>query len=125
MATNHTDSIADPGELGRQGSSYIYNQGASPNTRVAISQKVRLFAPSYASRGKGYLSQIGVVATWSPSESRQIDEVRGIGYGDTVAELVPSVTAAMQVQVERALLYQTNLWQATGYAAGVDGPVRS
>jgi hypothetical protein len=27
--------------------------------------------------------------------------------------------------LERALLYLANLWQATGYAGGVDGPVRS
>lgn len=118
------DSITAPGDMGRQGSSYIFDQGTSPNTRVAISQKVRLFTPSYAST-KGFLSQIGVVATWNPSESRQIDEARGIGYGDKIAELVPSITQAMQVQVERAMLYQSNLWQATGYASGVDGPVRS
>jgi len=31
----------------------------------------------------------------------------------------------MTASVERALLYLANLWQATGYAGGVDGPVRS
>lgn len=124
MAAN-TDSIANPESRGRQGSSSIFNQGMSPQTRVAISQKIRLFTPSYASRGKGVLSQIGVVSSWNPSESRQVDEVRGIGFGDQIAELVPSVTQAMQVQIERAMLYQSNLWQATGYASGMEGPVRS
>jgi hypothetical protein len=51
--------------------------------------------------------------------------MRGIGFGDQVAELVPSVTEPMTGSFERALLYLCNLWQATGYAAGVDGPVRS
>lgn len=125
----NTDSVASPGGFGRQGSSSIYSQGTSPNTRVAVSQKIRLFTPSYASTqnrdGAKILSQIGVVSSWNGSENRQVDEVRGIGYGDTIAELVPSATQAMQVQVERAMLYLSNLWQATGYAAGVDGPVRS
>ena len=109
---------------GSQGSSYIYNQGTSPNTRVAVSQKVRLLAPVYAGNSRA-LHQLGVVSSFSPSQSRSIEPVRGIGYGDKIAELVPSVTEPTGGSLERSLLYLMNLWQATGYAAGVDGPVRS
>ena len=108
---------------GMQGSSYIYNQGTSPNTRTAVSQKVRLLAPAYGSRSQLY--QIGVLSNFSPNESRNIEPVRGIGFGDKIQELVPSTTEPMSASVERAMLYLANLWQATGYAAGVDGPVRS
>ena len=108
---------------GLQGSSYIYNQGTSPNTRTAVSQKVRLLAPAYGSTAALY--QVGVLSSFSPQENRSIEPVRGIGFGDKIAELVPSVTDPMTAQCERALLYLANLWQSTGYAAGVDGPVRS
>lgn len=108
---------------GRQGTSYIYGLGTSPNTRVAVSQKVRLLAPAYGSTSA--LFQVGVLSSFNPSESRSIEPVRGIGFGDMIAELVPSVTEPMTASVERALMYLANLWQATGYAAGIDGPVRS
>jgi hypothetical protein len=108
---------------GLQGSSYLYDYGTSPNTRVAVSQKLRVLAPAYG--GSGALFQMGVLSSFQPSENRPVEEVRGIGFGDQVAELVPSVTTAMTASIERALLYLNNLWQATGYAAGIDGPVRS
>ena len=108
---------------GLQGNSYIYNYGTSPNTRTAVSQKVRLLAPAYGNSSA--LFQIGVLSSFAPSENRTVDPVRGIGFGDTIAELVPSITSETTASVERALLYLANLWQATGYAAGVDGPVRS
>lgn len=108
---------------GNQGTSYIYDQGTSPNTRVAVSQKVRILAPSYGNSAA--LFQIGALSSFNPTESRQIETVRGIGRGDTITELVPGPTEPMTAQVERALLYLANLWQSTGYAAGVDGPVRS
>jgi len=109
---------------GAQGSSYLYDYGTSPNTRVAVSQKVRLLAPVFGS-GTTSLYQMGVVSSFSPSQSRNVDAVRGIGMGDVIAELVPSVTEPVTGSLERALLYLSNLWQAVGYAAGVDGPVRS
>lgn len=109
---------------GVQGSSYLYDYGTTPNTRVAVSQKVRLLAPSYGSNSKA-LFQMGVVSSFSPSISKNVDAVRGIGFGDMIAELVPSVTEPVTGSMERTLLYLANLWQATGYASGVDGPVRS
>lgn len=108
---------------GLQGTSYIYDMGTSPNTRVAVSQKVRLLAPAYGSTSA--LFQVGALSTFNPTESRGIDPVRGIGMGDIITELVPSVTEPMTASVERALMYLANLWQSTGYAAGIDGPVRS
>lgn len=119
MASGQDNSPAN----GRGGSSYIYKLGTSPNTRVAVSQKVRILAPSYGSDDALY--QIGLITNFNPSESRQIDPVRGIGFGDQVAELVPGVTQPREAQVDRALMYLSSIWQATGYAAGVDGPVRS
>lgn len=109
---------------GVQGTSYVYDFGTSPNTRVAVSQKVRLKAPAYGSATQ-QRHQMGVVSSFAPSQSRTVDAVRGIGFGDQIAELVPGVTDPETASFERAMLYLSNLWQATGYAAGVDGPVRS
>ena len=111
------------GQTGVQGASYVYDYGTSPNTRTAVSQKVRLLTPQYGNSVN--LSQMGVISQFNPSESRTVEPVRGVGFGDMIAELVPSVTEPMTGSFERALLYLSNLWQATGYAAGIDGPVRS
>jgi hypothetical protein len=110
-------------QTGVQGASYMFDFGTSPNTRTAVSQKVRILTPQYGNAVN--LSQMGVISQFNPSESRTIEPVRGVGFGDQIAELVPSVTEPMTGSFERALLYLANLWQATGYAAGVDGPVRS
>jgi hypothetical protein len=110
-------------QQGVQGSSYLYTFGTTANTRTAVSQKVRILAPAYGNNSA--LFQVGVLSTFDPSESKTVEPVRGIGFGDHVAEQVPSVTDPMECSVERALLYLANLWQATGYAAGIDGPVRS
>jgi hypothetical protein len=109
---------------GSQGSSYIYRQGTSPNTRTAVSQKVKILTPVYGSSA-GQLLQIGALSSFSPNESRSIEPLRGIGYGDQIAELVPSVTEPYSASIERALLYLSNLWQSFGYASGISGPVRS
>jgi len=110
-------------QKGLQGTSPVYDMGTSPNTRTAVSQKVRILAPAYGTSSS--LFQMGVLYNFAPSESRTIEEVRSIGFGDIVAELVPGNTEHATANVERALLYLSNIWQATGYAAGVDGPVRS
>ena len=107
---------------GIQGSSQIYNFGTSPNTRSVVTQKVRVLAPAYGGSG---LLQIGVLSNFGPTESRSIEPVRGIGFGDIIAELVPGNTEPMTASVERTMLYLSNLWQSTGYASGVSGPVRS
>lgn len=111
-------------DSGVGGKSYLYDFGTSPNTRTAVSQKVRLLTPHYGSEEQA-LHQMGVLSSFNPTESRSVEPVRGIGFGDQIAELVPSVTEPTTGSFERALLYLCNLWQATGYASGVDGPVRS
>lgn len=119
MATN-TDHNPQGGV---QGTSPLYRFGTSPNTRSVVSQKVRILAPGYGATDVLY--QIGVLSNFSPNESRTVEAVRGIGFGDQVAELVPGVTEPMTASIERQLLYMSNIWQSTGYAAGVKGPMRS
>ena len=108
---------------GLQGSSYLYNYGTTPQTRTVVSQKVRVLTPAYGENSS--LHQMGVLSSFEPTESRSVEPIRGIGFGDQIAELVPGVTEPMTASFERAMLYLSTLWQATGYAAGTSGPVRS
>lgn len=105
------------------GTSYLYDFGTSPNTRTAVNQKVRILTPHYGDTQS--MHQVGVLSEFGPNQNRTIDEVRGIGFGDKIAELVPSITPAAKSSFNRALLYLSNIWQAAGYASGVSGPVRS
>jgi hypothetical protein len=102
--------------------SYIYRKGMTPNTKAAVSQKNKIFSYAF---GAGEFSQLGVVNTFDPSESRAVDPIRGIGYGDQIAELVPGVTEPVELSINRTLLYLLNGFQAFGYKGGVDGLVRS
>lgn len=119
MASNTDTTAAN----GMQGSSPLYAMGTSADTRIATSQKVRILAPAYGNNTA--LFQMGVVSQFSPNMSKNVEAVRGIGFGDKIAEMVPSVTEPTTANFERALMYLCNLWQAVGYASGVDGPVRS
>jgi hypothetical protein len=101
----------------------IYQHGIAPNTRVALSQKNRVFSRSAS--GQGALTQIGVLSTFSYDESRSLDPVRGIGFGDRVAELVPGMTEPMSIKLNRTLLYTSGIIQELGYKGGIDGLVRS
>lgn len=101
---------------------YIYRMGTAPNTRAAVSQKNKVYG--YAV-GAQKFQQIGAVSEFSHDESRTIDPIRGIGYGDMVAELVPSVTEPMTMTLNKTLLYTANLFQVVGYKGGIDGLVRS
>jgi hypothetical protein len=73
----------------------------------------------------GENKQIGVVATFDPSEARTVEAIRGIGFGDHIAELVPGVTDPMTISVTRSALYLANIYQVFGYKSGIDGVVRS
>ena len=119
MATNTDQNPTG----GTGGTSYLYDFGTSPNTRVAVNQKVRILTPHYGDTQA--MHQVGVLSEFGPNQSRTIDEVRGIGFGDKIAELVPSITPAAKSAFNRALCYLSNIWQAAGYAAGAQGPVRS
>lgn len=101
--------------------SYIFRRGVSPNTLSVISSKNRVFAYN----ALGEQKQIGVIATFDPSEARTIEPIRGIGFGDHIAELVPGVTDPMTISVTRSALYLSNIYQVFGYKAGIDGIVRS
>lgn len=101
---------------------YIYRRGTTPNTRLAVSQKNKVYSvPSQQDE----FEQVGVVGSFGWSESRDVTEARGVGYGDQVAELVPGVTSPMELSISRQLLYLSNIQQVFGYSAGVDGLVRS
>ena len=65
------------------------------------------------------------MTTFSVSESRAVDPIRSVGYGDQVAELVPSATEPISISVERTMMYLANVYQAFGYNSGIDGVVRS
>lgn len=101
----------------------IYWKGAAPQTRVAISQKNRVFSKPFGANGKWL--QVGVLSTFDWSEARTIDPVRGVGFGDRIQELVPSVTEPATLTLNRTLLYTAGLMQELGYKGGVDGLVRS
>lgn len=101
--------------------SYIFRKGVSPNTLSVISSKNRVFAYN----AEGIKKQLGVIATFDPSEARTVEPIRGIGFGDHIAELVPGVTDPMTISVTRSALYLANIYQVFGYKSGVDGIVRS
>lgn len=103
-------------------SNYIYRMGTAPNTRAAISQKNKVYG--YSVGGRGFV-QIGAVSEFSTDESRTIDPVRGVGFGDQVAELVPSATEPMTMTLNKTLLNAANVFQTVGYKGGIDGLARS
>jgi len=108
----------------RDRDTYIHRRGVTPETASTISSRTRIYS-SPADSEKGNLFQIGVIATFDPTESRTIEPVRGIGYGDHVAELVPGVTEPMTLAVTRTAQYLSGISQVFGYRGGVDGLVRS
>lgn len=102
--------------------SYIFREGTTPNTRAQISSKVKIF--SYAPDSNNF-TQVGVIGSFAPSTSRGVETIRGIGFGDQIAELVPQVEDALTISVARSALYLSNIFQAFGYRGGIDGLVRS
>ena len=106
----------------KDNTNYLYRMGTAPNTRCAVSQKNKIYGYMV---GKNAFQQIGVLSEFGFDESRTIDPVRGVGFGDTIAELVPGVTEPMTLTLNRTLLYTVNLFQTLGYKGGVEGLVRS
>jgi hypothetical protein len=101
---------------------YIYRQGSSAQTESVVSSRFKIFS-NVVDVGK--FVKLGVTSTFSIQESKNIETIRGLGYGDTVAELVPGVTEPMNLSITRTCLYLANLMQVLGYKAGVSGAVRS
>lgn len=110
--------------MARGTDTYLYTVGSSPETRVAISQKNKVFSKPWTV-GTPAFKQVGVLSTFDYSESRGVDPVRGVGFGDKIAELVPGVTEPMALTLNRTLLYTAGIVQELGYKGGVDGLVRS
>jgi hypothetical protein len=104
------------------GSDYIYRMGTAPNTRAAVTQKNRVLGYTV---GKKQICQFGAISEFGFDESRTIDPIRGVGFGDMIAELVPGVTEPMTLTLNKTLLYAQNLFQLVGYKGGIDGLVRS
>lgn len=108
----------------RDRGTYVHRHGVTPETMSVISSKNKIYARPADSDDVEY-KQIGVVASFNPSETRTIEPVRGIGFGDHVAELVPGVTDPMTLAVTRTAQYISLVYQVFGYKGGVDGIVRS
>ena len=71
-------------------SGHIYQYGMTPNTQAALSSRNKIYSYSLDSTGKtGGMTLLGVVGTFDPSHSRSVEPIRGIGFGDQIAELVP------------------------------------
>ena len=102
--------------------SYLYRQGAIAQTKTVISSRFKIFSHVV---GAGKFVKLGVTSSFGISESKNIETVRGLGYGDQVAELVPGVTQPMSLSITRTALYLANIMQMFGYKAGVSGAVRS
>lgn len=101
---------------------YLYRQGTTGETLSIQSTRFSIYGPAV---GIGKFSKIGVTSSFQISESKNVEAVRGLGYGDQIAELVPGVTQPMSLTVDRTALYLQNLMQQFGYKAGVAGAVRS
>jgi hypothetical protein len=101
---------------------YVYRQGTTGQTETVISSRFKIYTPAV---DVGKFIKLGVTSAFSVSETKTIDTVRGLGYGDQVAELVPGVTAPTALAITRTCLYLANLMQMLGYKAGVSGAVRS
>jgi len=101
---------------------YIYQQGASPQTESVISSRFKVFTDVV---GVGKFVKLGVTSAFNITENRTIEAVRGLGYGDQIAELVPGVTEPLSITITRTALYLANIMQVLGYKAGISGGVRS
>lgn len=102
------------------GQSFLNRKGPSPHTHSVLSQKHKIY------NATGGASQIiGVISSFNPTGNRNVEPVRGIGYGDVIAELVPNVSDPVTISVDRTALYTSFLMQTFGYFAMADGLVRS
>lgn len=108
--------------MGSFNDGYLYRQGMSAQTKTVVSSRFKVFSHAV---GVGKFQRMGVTSSFNITESRNVDVVRGLGYGDQVAELVPGVTEPMSLTVTRTALYLANIFQMLGYKGGVSGAVRS
>lgn len=100
---------------------YIYREGVSPNTRLLNPQRVRVFSVDAEDNA---FQPIGLIQTWNPSDTRAIEPVRGIGFGDQIAELAVGVTD-LTATATVMMMYLRDIQQLFGYKAGSSGLIRS
>lgn len=100
---------------------YIYREGVSPNTRLLNPQRVRVFSIDADDQA---VQPIGLIQTWNPTDTRAIEPVRGIGFGDQVAELAVGVTD-LSATATVMMMYLRDIQQLFGYKAGSSGVIRS
>jgi hypothetical protein len=103
-------------------SSYLYRQGATAQTSTVLSTRFKIFSGAV---GVGKFVKLGVISSFGVQESKTVEAIRGLGYGDQVAELVPGVTQPLTINASRTALYLANAMQMFGYKSGVSGLVRS
>lgn len=101
---------------------YLYKEGTTPQTRTVIASRLKIFSFSYGLPG---FTQIAVIGSMSQTHGRAADPVRGIGFGDQIAEIVPGVSDPITLSFTRTAIWTASLMQVFGYAGGVDGLVRS
>lgn len=101
---------------------YLMKEGATPQTRTMIASRIKIFSFAYGQPG---FKQIAVVGSMTQSHGRTIDPIRGIGFGDQIAELVPGLSEPVTLSFTRTAIWTAGLMQVFGYAGGVDGLVRS
>jgi hypothetical protein len=100
---------------------YIYREGVSPNTRLLNPQRVRVFSIDADDQA---VQPIGLIQTWNPTDTRAVEPVRGIGFGDQVAELAVGVTD-LSATATVMMMYLRDIQQLFGYKAGSSGLIRS
>jgi hypothetical protein len=102
--------------------SALQRQGTTGQTAAVISSRFKIFGPVV---GVSKYTKLGVTSSFGINESKSVEPIRGLGYGDTVAELVPGVTQPMTLDIKRTALYLSGIQQMLGYKAGISGAVRS
>jgi len=64
--------------------SYLYRQGASGQTRSVVSSRFKIYSSVV---NVGRFVKMGVTSSFNISETKNVDAIRGLGYGDQIAEL--------------------------------------
>lgn len=79
---------------------------SSPDDNVGLQTSTNIFIYSNG-------SIVGMIQSFSQSESRNINKLQSIGY-EGVVQAVPSNTNGGQLSVSRIALYESNIWNALG-----------
>ena len=92
----------------------IYHRGWVPHTNIAIATAVRVYATDAES---GEIQQVGVLQNFNVNQRRSLQRVRGVCYGDKIAEILPGNTD-YTITCSRAALYTKNIIEVFGFPAG-------